>query len=229
MRDAEQAADEVATEDGTEPDHLIRDAISWALGEQDQAPFTGRPTPGGASRSDVDTEIAACHTYLQSTPWSEGAERTISRAQDLLPVLEWLTGAQDTPPTYRRETEPGHLIGGRGRIIRTDAEIRHMLAMARAKLAAGQTSYALGTDWHRGVIATLEWVLGEQPESPVLRSARNGLPDGARIAVEQAEAEELTTPPLREPGIPFHFADAVAAACRWLLGGTTRPPVTGGD
>jgi len=47
------------------------------------------------------------------------------------------------------ETEPGDLVGGRGRIVRPDVEIRQMIVSARAKLAAGQASYALGADWHQ--------------------------------------------------------------------------------
>jgi hypothetical protein len=101
--------------------------------------------------------------------------------------------------------------------------------MAREKLSTGRTSHALGADWHQGVIATLEWALGDRAESPVLGKAGDGPPDGPDIAIEQAEAEEHTTPPLSRPDIPLHFADAVASTCRWLLGGTTRPPVTDDD
>jgi hypothetical protein len=228
-RDATRAADEIAAEDRKEPTYFIPNVISWALGEQDQAPYTGKPTPSGASRADVQAELAACRAYLQSTPWSEEASTAISRARNTLEILEWLTGAYDKPPTYRRETKPGNLVGGRGLIVRPYLEIQRMILMARAKLAAGQTSHSLGADWHQGVIATLEWVLGDRAESPVLGKAGDGPPDGPDIAIEQAEAEERTTSPLRRTDIPLHFADAVASTCRWLLGGTTQPPVTDDD
>jgi hypothetical protein len=228
-RDAARAADEIAAEDGAEPDYLIPDTISWALGERGHAPFTRSATPAGADRDDVDAEIRACIAFLESTPWSDDADDVISRAQHILKILQWLTGADDKPPTYCRETEPGDLVGGRGLIVRPSTEIRRMLQMAREKLAAGRTSHALGADWHQGVIATLEWVLGDRAESPVLGKAGDGPPDGPDIAIEQAEAEEHTTPPLRRAGIALHFADAVASTCRWLLGGTTQPPVTDDD
>jgi hypothetical protein len=223
-RDAMQAAERRAAQTGQAPSHFITDAISWALGERERAaPFTG------AASSDVDAEVRACAAFLESTPWSDDEADSIRRARHVLKLLQWLTGADDRPPTYCRETQPGDLVGGRGRIVRADAEIGAMLQMAREKLAAGQTSYALGADWHQGVIATLEWALGGRAESPILGKAHSGLPDGPQIAIVQAEAEERTTPPLRPTDIPLHFADAVASTCRWLLGGTTRPPVTDDD
>jgi len=227
-RDAERAAAEIAAEDRAEPDFLISNAISWTLGEQDHAPCTGTPTTD-VGTAEISNEIAACRTFLESTPWSEQADESISRARHVLNVLEWLTGIRDRPPTYCRETEPGDLVGGRGRIVRADAEIRRMIVSARAKLAAIETSYALGADWHQGVIATLEWTLGHQVASPVHGIARAELPDGARIAIEQREAEDHLAAPMRRPGIPLHFADAVACTCRWLLGDTTRPPVSDDD
>jgi hypothetical protein len=224
--DALRAAERRAAQAGVAPNLLITDAIAWALGQRVQAPFTRSPTPAGADRDDVHAEIKACTAFLESTSWSDDADDAISRAQHILKILQWLTGADDKPPTYCRETEPGDLVGGRGLIVRPSAEIRRMLQMAREKLAAGQTSHALGADWHQGVIATLEWALGDRAESPVLGKATAGPPDGPDIAIEQAEAEDHTTPPLRRTDIALHFADAVASTCRWLLGGTTQPPVT---
>ncbi len=225
-RDAQRAAERSAARSGEPPSRLITDAISWALGERDQAPFTSKFSLNGPTRGDVDSEIKACAEFLENTPWSEEAEDAISRANHVLEVLKWLTGVDDVPPTYCRETQPGDLVGGCGQIVRPHIEIRRMRLLAQQKLAAGQTSYALGADWHHGVIATLDWVLSERPDSPILGTARDEPPEGPQIAIEQAEAEEHITPPLRHTDIPFHYADAVAVTCRWLLGATTQPPVT---
>lgn len=227
--DAIRAAERRAAKTGDDPSHLITDIISWALGEGDQAPFTGTRTSSSAGPAEVDAEIAICRTYLESTPWSEQSTDSIRRARHVLKMLDWLTGTDDRPPTYCRETEPGDLVGGRGQIVRPDVEIRRMILTAREKLAAGQTSYGLGADWHEGVIATLEWASGDRAESPIRGKALGEPPDGPQITIEQGEAEELITPPQWPADIPFHFADAVASTCRWLLGGTIRPPVTEDD
>lgn|ERR1022692_3423315 len=227
--DAVTAARRRAATTGAEPNCFITDAISWAVGEGYDAPFTETPAPGGADHAEVAAEISACTAFLESTPWSEQAADAICRARQVLELLKWLTGAQDNPPTYCRETEPGDLVGGRGRIVRPEAEIRRMLALAEGKLAAGQTSYALGADWHQGVIVTLQWTRGDRMASPMYGVARAGLPDGARIAIEQSEAEDHLVAPLRSPDIPLHVADAVALTCRWLLGDTTQPPVSDDD
>lgn len=227
--DANRAAEENAAEFGERPDYLISHAIDWALGQRTETPFTSQATPNRAAPGDVAAEVATCRHYLETTPYSDEAEETIDRARDVLKVLDWLTGADDLPPTYGEETEPGDLVGGRGRIVRSDAEIRRMISMAREKLAAGMTSHGLGPDWHDGVIATLEWVNGDRAESPVRGKVLGEPPDGPQITIEQGEAEELITPPQLPTDIPFHFADAVASTCRWLLGGTTQPPVTEND
>src|SRR5579859_5446435 len=84
-QDAIQAAKGIAAEDGGEPDQLITNTISWALGEYDQAPFTGTLTPGGATPAQLAAEIEACHTYLRTTPAtmpnseSIGCERHVLR------------------------------------------------------------------------------------------------------------------------------------------------------
>jgi len=226
--DALRAATRSAARTGAVPSSLITDTISWALGDGGHALFTDPPT-ADIGPAEIAAEVSACRVFLQSTPWSEDAADAIRRARHVLTVLEWLTGVDDRPPTYCRETEPGDLVGGRGRIVRPDAEIRRMTALAKAKLAAGQTSYALGADWHQGVIATLEWALGDRAASPVLGKAPSGLPEDRDIAIEQGEAEDHLAAPRRGIDIPLHFADAVACTCRWLLAGTTQPPVSDGD
>ena len=238
-RDAALAANEIAAEDGKEPTYFIPNVISWVLGERDEAPYTGTPTIGGASSADVQAEIAACRAYLQSTPWSEQASMPISRARNTLEILEWLTGAVDKPPTYLRETEPGDQVGGRGLIVRPYLEIRRMIAQAREKLTAGQTSHGLGADWHQGVIATLAWAGGdrdtppmahEDPAGACTHSPSSGPPGPRDIARERGAAEEHLEPLGREHGnIAFHYADAVAATIRWLYGETTTPPAAGDD
>jgi hypothetical protein len=224
--DAIRAAAEIAVSNGDSPNSFITDAIAWALGEYDTAPFTGNPSPAGANRPDIEAEIAQCRTFLYDTPWSETAADRIGQAHAVLELLEWLTGADDIPPTYSHGTQPGDLVGGRGRIVRPDAQIRSMLALAQAKLTSGRTSHALGADWHEGVIETLRWVLGERSATPTLGTARPGPPDADQISIEQSRAEDHLAAPHTHPGIAYHYADAVACTCRWLLGGTTRPPIT---
>jgi hypothetical protein len=224
--DAIRAAAVIAAASGDHQSFFIADAIAWALGEHDTAPFTGKPSPGGANRSDVEAEIAQCRSFLHNTPWSESAANRIDEARAALKILEWLTGSDDRPPTYCAATQPGDLVGGRGRIVRPDTQIRSMLALAQAKLASGQTSNALGADWHHGVIQTLRWVLGERTATPTLGTVRSRMPDGGRIAIEQSEAEDQLTGASTRAGTADHYTDAIACTCRWLLGGTTRPPVT---
>jgi hypothetical protein len=226
--DANRAAARAAEHAGSQPSSLASDTISWALGQQRQAPFSRQPA-GSRSEPDIQTEIAACRTFLQTTPYSQEASDRIERAHAVLNLLEWLAGADDRPPTYCRETLPGDLVGGRGRIVRPHAEIRRMITMAQAKLASGQTSHALGTDWHEGVIATLQWVLGDCAITPIHGTAPAGLPQGPQIHFEQRAAEDHLASPGLQPAIPYHYADAVACTCRWLLGGTTTPPVTDDD
>jgi hypothetical protein len=224
--DANQAAAEIAADNDEAPDFFISDAIDWALGDHATAPFTGKPSRAATSRSDIEAELTACRSFLHNTPWSETAADRIDEAHALLELLEWLTGADDCPPTYCPATQPGDLVSGRGYIVRSDAQIRSMLALAQAKLASDQTSHALSADWHHGVIQTLRWVLGERTAAPTLGTIRSGLPDGRRIAIEQSEAEDQLAGSGTHSGTAYHYADAVACTCRWLLGGTTRPPAT---
>lgn len=235
-QDAVQAAERRAAQTGAEPGHLITDTISWALGDRDQAPFTMTPTPGGPSPGHLAGEIAACRIHLQSTPATEQNAESIRRARNTLEILEWLTGADDEPPTYRRETQPGDLVGGRGLIIRPYLEIRRMILEARKKLQTGQTSLGFGASWHQGVIATLLWVEGEHPTPPMAHEGTSelcthpdsdGLPSRREIARERGAAEEHLEPLGYKHGdIAPQHADAVACTVRWLYGGTTQPPVT---
>jgi hypothetical protein len=125
--DAMRAAARSARRTGAAPSSLITDAISWALNEGTHAPFTGVPAVD-VGAAEVSREIGACRAYLHGTPWSEETDDPISRAQHVVNLLEWLTGRSDTPPTYCREAEPGDLVGGRGPIVRPDADIRRMIA-----------------------------------------------------------------------------------------------------
>jgi hypothetical protein len=223
--DALKAAERAAARTGAEPSTLIPDTISWALGKTNQAPFSCTQAPQ-ASYQTIMREIEDCDHFLQTTPWSEHADRQISRAHRVHDLLQWLIGTTDLPPTYCRDTEPGDLVGGRGRIVRPEADIRRMLAQAQTKLASGQTSHALGTDWHEGVIATFQWVVGDCALTPILGHAATGRPNGGQVTAEKGEAEDYLAAPLGRPDIPYHYGDAVACTCRWLLGSTTQPPAT---
>ncbi len=223
--DAMRAAERAAAHTDAEPSSLISETISWALGERDYAPFSRAHTPQ-THPSDIVREIDRCRLFLQTTPWSEDADRQIGCAQRISDLLEWLVGKTDVPPTYCRETGPGDLVGGRGRIVRSDAEVREQLTLAQAKLVSGQTSYALDTDWHEGVIATFQWVFGDCALTPILGHLASEQPSGGQIFIEKGEAEEHLANPRARPEVPYHYADAVACSCRWLLGGTTRTPVS---
>src|ERR1700761_4936453 len=118
--DAIRAAGRVAAPTGAQPGSLVTGAISWALGERSESPFAGQPR-GGANSADIDGELRECRSFLERTPWSTKMADRIDEAQVVIELLEWLTGACDVPPTYCRETEPGDLVGGRGRIVRSDA------------------------------------------------------------------------------------------------------------
>lgn len=233
-QDAIAAAERRAAQFGTEPSHFITDAISWALGDHDQAPFTGASTSGGPTSAQLAAEITAAHDYLQSTPSTEPHADSISRAHNTLELLEWLTGAHDDPPTYRRETQPGDMVGGRGLIVRPYIEIRRIIQEARHKIESGETSLGFGRAWHEGVIATLRWVEGETPLPPMAHTGgicrhpdSEGLPTKREIARERGAAEEHLEPLGYKHGdIPAQRADAVACTLRWLYGQTTTSPVT---
>jgi hypothetical protein len=195
--DSIQAAGRVAARTGAQPGSLVTDAISWALGQHSESPFAGQRAPSGASPADIDGELRECRSFLEQTPWSAETADRIDQAQVVIDLLEWLTGTSDVPPTYCRETEPGDLVGGRGRIVRADADIRRILALAQANIMSGQTSYALGTDWHQGIIATLRWVLGDRALTPIRRHVSPGQPVGSQITIEQGEAEDYLS---RQPG-----------------------------
>lgn len=235
--DANLAAEQVAAEDGLPADYLISDTVDWALGQRAAAPFSGKPTPGGARADDVAAEITACHGYLRSTPYSDEAAETIARAEYLLSILEWLSGASDLPPTYTRGTEPGSLTGGRGPVVRPYAVILAMTARAREQLDAGDTAgYGSGPGWHEGVIATLTWVNGGREDPPMAHPGgtvcrhppSDGLPSPAEMARERGAAEEhLEYGGYQHGDIAPGYADAVACTLRWLYGQTTTPPVAG--
>lgn len=227
--DAIRAAGRHAERTGKQPSQLISNIISWALGQgSSQAPFTGRLAVEHA-QPDIPGEITACRAFLESTPYSVDASEQIELAHAVVGLLDWLTGADDRPPTYGRQTQPGDLVDGRGRIVRSTPDIRRMIELAQAKLASGQTSHALGSDWHEGVIATLQWLLGDCALAPIRETAPPGIPDDRQISLELGAAEDHLASPRLRPVIPFHYADAVACTCRWLLGGTTKSPVTEHD
>jgi hypothetical protein len=235
--DAIRAAEQNAAEFRISPDHLIADAVDWALGQRAGAPFTRMPTPGGARSHHVAAEIDACRRYLRSTPYSAEAAGTIGRARHVLKILEWLTGADDLPPTYTRGTEPGSLVGGRGPVVRTYTQVRRMLAVARDQHKAGDaTGWGSGPGWHEGVIATLAWVTGGRADPPMAHPGgtgcshppSDGLPGPAEMRRERGAAEEhIEALGYRHGDIAPGYADAVACTLRWLWGQTTTPPLAG--
>jgi hypothetical protein len=233
--DANRAAERAARQLGRPPEYRMSEVIDWALGQRAEAPFTRTTTPAGARPDNVAAEIDACRRYLRSTPYTPEAADTISRTRRILKLLEWLTGADDLPPTYSRNTQPGDLVGGRGVIVRPYAELTRVMARARAQAETGDTDgYASGPGWYDGVLATITWINGGREDPPMAHPGgtscshppAGGLPGAGDIRRELAAAAEHL-----EPGGYRHgshspgYADGVAATLRWLTGRTTIPPV----
>jgi len=176
-------------------------AWSWALGESVVAPVTGRLTDVPPSRADIDGEIA------------EADERRLrgdheNRADGAASVLRWLIGADDRVPV--RGKDRGELVGGFGDVVRSPDQIAQMLDDARWQRRAQPQA----ADYLDGVIATLEWVLGERPQAPI--SGQRSRPVTTRdLKQERLHAEDLAS----QMGV------GIKLAITWLLGDSAISPV----
>lgn len=89
-----------------------------------------------------------------------------------------------------------------------------------------------------GVVAALTWAAGETAEPPMAHPgtetacrhpASAGVPDPGELTRERRAAEEhVQVPGYRHGDHSPGYADAAAAALRWLTGETTSPPVRPG-
>jgi hypothetical protein len=136
-------------------------AWSWALGETDVAPVTGRITSVPPNRSDIEAEIA------------EAEERRlrgdrVNRADGAATVLRWLIGEDDHVPV--RGPNQGELVGGFGDVVRSPGQIADLVASLRALRPLANDNGRHDANQHNfrgGAIAALNWVLSRQASSPI--------------------------------------------------------------
>ncbi|GAA3224938.1 hypothetical protein GCM10020216_038990 [Nonomuraea helvata] len=194
-------------------------AFLWVLGKRSEAPITRRRAVGLPTREEVQAEIKASeepgkYGVAQRTAWGVSA------------ALEWLLGVDDAIPVPGVHREGlGHLVGGRGRIVRTSANVTAVLD--RARRGPRVASIEWQTSWCEGVIACCEWVLGRRPGAPVSDRppAQPGLPTGDDLSRELAPVEDVRHQ--LGPGRRHSqgYGDGVHQTIQWLLGRTTVAPV----
>ncbi|MBG0830836.1 hypothetical protein HS041_24050 [Planomonospora sp. ID67723] len=195
-------------------------AILWALGKCDQAPISGRPASG-----DLPTLGDACAEI--DTAERVPREGRIIPADGVVSALRWLIGAKDgVPVPGRRPAEGwGHLVGGRGVVLRSEADIKQIAETARAGLADAPDEWDRA--WCSGTAAVCEWMLGTRSKSPVRDTPRpmNG-PTGVNLGMEERAAEDVSRQLGRGRRHSPGYGDGVIRTIQWLRGQITVPPVT---
>jgi hypothetical protein len=190
-------------------------AWSWALGESAVAPVTDRVTDAPPSGADIEAEIA------------EADERRLrgdceNRADGAANVLRWLIGADDRVPV--RGKDRGALVGGFGDIVRSPDEIAQVLEDARRRCRAEPQA----ADYVVGVIATLEWILGERPQAPI-SSQCSWHVTTSQLKQERLLAEDLAEQPahltIGEQRLAAEFGVGVKLSVTWLLGEIGAPSI----
>ena len=202
QRHAEQLAERASARES----RAVR-AWSWALGETALAPVTDRITDMPPSREVIEGEIA------------EADERRLrgdreNRADGAASVLRWLNGTDDRVPV--RGPNRGELVGGFGEVVRSPDQVALALRDARQRRSAGPRA----ADYCDGVIATLEWVLGEQLPAPI--SGQRSWPiTTSQLKYERLHAEDsLRYGQARTAaeGLSASFGSGVQLSIAWLLG-----------
>ncbi|GAA3440679.1 hypothetical protein [Planomonospora venezuelensis] len=193
-------------------------AILWALGECAQAPISGRPSEGPPTLADACAEIDAAERVPR--------EGRIIPADGVVSALRWLIGAKDgVPVPGKRPAEGwGHLVGGRGVVMRGEAEIGRIAEAARAGLADAPDEW--DRTWCSGTVAVCEWMLGARSKSPVRDTPRpmNG-PTGVNLGMEERAAEDVSRQLGRGRRHSPGYGDGVIRTIQWLRGQITVPPV----
>ncbi|GII59418.1 hypothetical protein Pth03_78070 [Planotetraspora thailandica] len=197
-------------------------AFLWALGKSFTAPSSGRQTSAIPTLADARAEIK--HAENNPRRRGESAER-----QDAARTLEWLIGKSDDIPVPGSTPEAGwgHLVGGRGHLLRSDDQIRAVLERARRGPAHARIEWE--TDWCSGVVATCEWALGLRAVGPASGrpTSTGGRPFSRNDLVgELAPAEDIGW---QNPGPGRRhsagYGDGILHTIGWLMGSKTQEPV----
>jgi hypothetical protein len=212
-------------------------AWSWALGETILSPVTDQQTAVPPRRPDIEVEIAAA------------GERRLrgdreNRADAAATILRWLIGDDDHVPV--RGENPGELVNGFGDVVRAPDHIASILALAgdRQRRATAKSrdvdmdpdkrQFAQqDADYLDGVVATLEWVLGQRAEAPITRGQPRELTT-RNLKAERVHAndviEQARHPWMANRRQAPRYGEGVKLTITWLLGDSTISPAdTGGQ
>jgi hypothetical protein len=206
-------------------------AWAWALGETATAPVTDRLTSVPPSRFDIETEITVADERRL-----RGDQE--NRADAAATVLRWLIGDDDHVPV--RGKNRGALVGGFGDVVRSPAQIAEAATVAAERLRQaatqvqdpgtdprGRQSVRQDADYLDGVIATLAWVLGQRPETPISHARPAELTTKAlkaeRLAAEDV-IEQASQSWLARPTAALGYGHGVKFTITWLLGDSTTSP-----
>ena len=192
-------------------------AWSWALGETDFSPVTGRMTAVPPGRAEVLAEIAEADARRLDG-------RSEDRADGAAAVLRWLIGDDDHLPV--RGPDRGALTGGFGEVVRSPDDIAQMIASPADPEfpvnRSGSGQEAGCPDYWRGVLTTANWILGRRVTAP-LTGTRSPELTSHDLKTERLHAYDQ----VEQPGYSGHedrqrsgeYATGVIRAIDWLLGG----------
>jgi hypothetical protein len=207
-------------------------AWAWALGETATAPVTARLTSVPPSRSDIEAEI----TVADERRLRGGHE---NRADAAATILRWLIGDDDHVPV--RDKDCGELVGGFGEVVRSPALTIQVLSVAadnRRRVVVharrsdadprGSRSLSQDADYLDGVIATLAWVLGHRPVTPITRT-RVGEVTSRDLKAERVHAQDVIDragqPWMADRLLSLSYGQGAKVTITWLLGDAAAAPV----